>query len=145
MLVYYCNFWVIMFWNSCFSLEILSIQSHDTRSNWPVEIVLTNSRSIFLLLHMERWTKMKKLIFRTPFSKYTSDSCCNAEINFLVLYCLSWTCVLHVMCVLFAFAPVVPVSIWDALHDLVPFLPFKKRGVQPWRSVTFSKVAGFKL
>ena len=30
----------------------------------------------------------------------------------------------------------------NALHDLVPFVQFKKRE-HPWRSVTFSKVAGF--
>ena len=31
----------------------------------------------------------------------------------------------------------------DALHDLVPFVQFKKREKHPWRSVTFSKVASF--
>ena len=31
----------------------------------------------------------------------------------------------------------------DALRDLVPFVEFKKREIHPWRSVTFSKVAGF--
>ena len=30
----------------------------------------------------------------------------------------------------------------DVLHDLVPFVQFKKREKEPWRSVTFSKVAG---
>ena len=30
----------------------------------------------------------------------------------------------------------------DVLHDLVPFVQFKKREKHPWRSVTFSKVAG---
>ena len=30
----------------------------------------------------------------------------------------------------------------DALHDLVPFVQFRKRENHPWRSVTFSKVAG---
>ena len=30
----------------------------------------------------------------------------------------------------------------DALHDLVPFIQFKKREKHPWRSITFSKVAG---
>ena len=29
-----------------------------------------------------------------------------------------------------------------ALRDLVPFVKFKKRGKQPWRSVNFRKVAG---
>ena len=29
-----------------------------------------------------------------------------------------------------------------ALRDLVPFVQFKKREKHPWRSVTFSKVAG---
>ena len=33
--------------------------------------------------------------------------------------------------------------ICDALRDLVPFVQFKKREKHPWRSVTFSKVAGF--
>ena len=32
-----------------------------------------------------------------------------------------------------------------ALHDLVPFVQFKKRQRHPWRSVNFSKVAGFSL
>ena len=32
--------------------------------------------------------------------------------------------------------------ICDALHDLVPFVQFKKREKHPWRSVNFSKVAG---
>ena len=31
---------------------------------------------------------------------------------------------------------------WDALRDLVSFVQFKKREKHPWRSVTFSKVAG---
>ena len=35
--------------------------------------------------------------------------------------------------------------ICDALHDLVPFAQFKKRKKHPWRSVTFSKVAGFSV
>ena len=30
----------------------------------------------------------------------------------------------------------------DVLHDLVPFVQFKKRENHPWRSVTFSKGAG---
>ena len=30
----------------------------------------------------------------------------------------------------------------DALHDLVPFVQFKKPEKRPWRSVTFSKIAG---
>ena len=34
--------------------------------------------------------------------------------------------------------------ICSALHDLVPFVQFKKREKHPWRSVTFSKVAGLK-
>ena len=33
-------------------------------------------------------------------------------------------------------------NICDTFHDLVPFVPFKKREKHPWRSVTFSKVAG---
>ena len=32
---------------------------------------------------------------------------------------------------------------YDILSDLVPFVQFKKREKHPWRSVTFSKVAGF--
>ena len=32
-------------------------------------------------------------------------------------------------------------SICGALHDLVPFVQFKKREKHPWRSVNFSKVA----
>ena len=30
------------------------------------------------------------------------------------------------------------------MHDLVPFVQFKKREKHPWRSVTFSKVAGYE-
>ena len=30
---------------------------------------------------------------------------------------------------------------YDALHDLVPFVLFKKREKHPWRSVNSSKVA----
>ena len=30
----------------------------------------------------------------------------------------------------------------DALRDLVAFVQFKKREKQPWKGVTFSKVAG---
>ena len=33
-------------------------------------------------------------------------------------------------------------TICGALHDSVPFIQFKKREKQPWRSVTFSKIAG---
>ena len=33
----------------------------------------------------------------------------------------------------------------DALSDLVPFVQFKKCGKHPWRSVNFSKVAGFSI
>ena len=33
--------------------------------------------------------------------------------------------------------------ICGALHGLVRFVQFKKREKHPWRSVTFSKVAGF--
>ena len=32
-----------------------------------------------------------------------------------------------------------------ALCDVVPFVQFKKREEHPWRSVTFSKVTGFRL
>ena len=31
----------------------------------------------------------------------------------------------------------------NALRDLVPFVQFKKRGKDTWKSATFSKVAGF--
>ena len=34
-------------------------------------------------------------------------------------------------------------TICDALRDLIPFVQFKKREKHPWRSVNFSKVAGF--
>ena len=34
-------------------------------------------------------------------------------------------------------------DICDALRDLVSFVQFKKREKHPWRSVTFSKVAGY--
>ena len=36
-------------------------------------------------------------------------------------------------------------SICNAMRDLLPFVQFKKREKQPWRSVTFSKIAGFSL
>ena len=36
-------------------------------------------------------------------------------------------------------------SICDILCDLVPFVQFKKRKKHPWRSVNFSKAAGFSL
>ena len=36
-------------------------------------------------------------------------------------------------------------TICGALRDLVPFVQFKKREKHPWRSVNFSKVAGFSL
>ena len=35
------------------------------------------------------------------------------------------------------------IEICDTLRDLVPFVQFKKREKHPWRSVNFSKVAGF--
>ena len=31
-------------------------------------------------------------------------------------------------------------DVCGALHDLVPFVQFKKREKHPWRSVNFSKV-----
>ena len=34
-------------------------------------------------------------------------------------------------------------SVCDALRYSVPFVQFKKCEKHPWRSVTFSKVAGF--
>ena len=33
-------------------------------------------------------------------------------------------------------------NICDALRNLVPFVQFKKHEKHPWRSVSFSKVAG---
>ena len=33
--------------------------------------------------------------------------------------------------------------ICEAFREFVPFVQFKKREKHPWRSVTFSKVAGF--
>ena len=36
-------------------------------------------------------------------------------------------------------------NIRDTLRDLVTFVPFKKHGKFPWRSVNFSKVAGLKV
>ena len=36
-------------------------------------------------------------------------------------------------------------SLCGALRDLVPFVQLKKREKHPWRSVNFSKVAGFKF
>ena len=35
--------------------------------------------------------------------------------------------------------------ICDTLHDLIPFVQFKKRDKHSWRTVTFSKVAGLKV
>ena len=35
--------------------------------------------------------------------------------------------------------------ICDTLHDLVPFVPFKKHKNHLWMSLTFSKVTGFNL
>ena len=37
------------------------------------------------------------------------------------------------------------VLIYDALRNLVPLLQAKKREKHPWRSVNFSKVAGFSI
>ena len=36
-------------------------------------------------------------------------------------------------------------DICDALRHLVPFVQFKKRERHPWRTVNFSKVAGYSL
>ena len=36
-------------------------------------------------------------------------------------------------------------KICGTLRDLVPFVQFKKHEKHPWRSVNFSKVAGFSL
>ena len=35
--------------------------------------------------------------------------------------------------------------ICDVLHDLVPFVQFKKREKHPWRSVTLVKLQNFGL
>ena len=35
-------------------------------------------------------------------------------------------------------------KICGALRDLVPFVQFKKREKHPWKSVNFSKIAGFE-
>ena len=37
------------------------------------------------------------------------------------------------------------VDIFGALCDLVAFVQYKKRDKHPWRSVNYSKVAGFSL
>ena len=37
------------------------------------------------------------------------------------------------------------IAICGELRDLVAFVQFKKREKHPWRSVNFSKVAGFSL
>ena len=34
-------------------------------------------------------------------------------------------------------------TIYDILHDLVPYLQFRKCEKHQWRGITFSKVAGF--
>ena len=36
---------------------------------------------------------------------------------------------------------VIQILIYDALRDLVSFVPFKKTWKHPWRTATFSKVA----
>ena len=36
-------------------------------------------------------------------------------------------------------------AICGALHDLIPFVQFKKRAKHPWKNVSFSKVADFSL
>ena len=38
---------------------------------------------------------------------------------------------------------IIPFSKYHVLRDLVTFAQLKKREKHPWRSVTFSKVAGF--
>ena len=35
--------------------------------------------------------------------------------------------------------------VYNALRDLVPFVQFRKREKNPWRSVTFSKLSGLSL
>ena len=49
------------------------------------------------------------------------------------------------MSVLLIFVPVLKKLKCGALRDLVAFVQFEKREKDPWRSVKFSKVAGFSL
>ena len=65
----------------------------------------------------------------------------NTLVNFQVknLFLLE----LYLIAFYLVYATFTHVIICDVLHDLVPFVQFKKREKQPWRSVTFSKVAGF--
>ena len=37
------------------------------------------------------------------------------------------------------------IEIDDVLPSLVPFVQFKKREKQPWKSITFGKFAGWSL
>ena len=50
---------------------------------------------------------------------------------------------MHFFSLIFSLRPRVH-EICDALRVLVQFVQFKKREKHPWRSVIFSKVAGFK-
>ena len=36
-------------------------------------------------------------------------------------------------------------DLFSKIVVMVPFVQFKKRGKHPWRSVTFSKVAGYQI
>ena len=47
------------------------------------------------------------------------------------------------MCVFNCFLKILESVICDALRDLVPFVQFEKAEEEPWKSVTFRKVAGF--
>ena len=48
----------------------------------------------------------------------------------------------YILSSIFTEKVVVKLLIYDALRNLVPFAQFEKREKHPWRSVTFSKVAG---
>ena len=54
---------------------------------------------------------------------------------------LSQPIIFSISCEFYAF----DLILCDALCDLVPFVQFKKREKHTWRSVTFSKVAGYSL
>ena len=48
----------------------------------------------------------------------------------------------YILSSIFTEKVVVKLLIYDALRNLVPFAQFEKREKHPWRSATFSKVAG---
>ena len=67
----------------------------------------------------------------------------------LAFTCLKIGTKIHIIIMLYNYMRDIHVMthiyIWDALRDLVPFVQIKKRKKHPWRSVTFSKVAGFTI